>query len=390
MSTKDNAVAIVGTGYSKLERRSPRPLVLLTRDAALTAIADAGLQKDQIDGLTTYPALAPQTKPDVEIINVPSMQQALQLTGRVRWYAEPHEGMIGGGFVAAYHALRSGACDYALVWRSLHMPAKGRYNQPPPTEAADADQFTVPYGLVGLNGQFSALYTRYFDLYQGNRELLSTLAVNSRRFANMHPESVFRDVPLTAEEYMSSRMLTGAMCLYDCDVPIDGAAAVVMTTEERAKDLDVTPAYISGIVQGGPGWCDLWDLEGAYDSMFQLGGRLWKETGLGPSDMDCAMLYDGFSIFPIMWLEGLGFCERGEALRYIQDGRIGPGGELPLNTHGGSLSHGRLHGISHVIEAADQIRGRAGDRQVPGVDHVVATVALNLTGMAMTVSRAPV
>ncbi|MGB8195494.1 MAG: thiolase family protein [Acidimicrobiales bacterium] len=384
--SNNHTVAIVGTGYSKLERRSLRPLVLLARDAATRAIAEATLEVDQVDGLSTYPVLAPFTRPDIEIVTVPSMQEALHLDDRVKWYCEPHEGMIGSGVVAAYHALRSGACDYALVWRALHMPKAGRYNAPPPMEVPDAFQFSAPYGLTGWNGLFSALYTRYFELNGGSREKLATLAVTQRSWANKNPDAFFHDVPLSVDEYMSSRMLSDVMCLYDCDVPIDGACAIVMTTAERAKDLDVTPAYITDIIQGGPKEAQLWDLESAAGSMRHIANRLWASTGLGPDDIDAAMLYDGFSLFPILWLEGLGFCAPGEGLDFIQDGRIGVGGQIPLNTGGGSLSQGRLHGLSHMIEAARQVAGKAGERQVPNARHALATVSFNNGGTALAVS----
>ncbi|MGM7668043.1 thiolase C-terminal domain-containing protein [Microbacterium sp. A93] len=352
----------------------------------MAAIADAGLNRADIDGLSTYPVLAPFTEPDKEIITVPSMQRAMELTGRVKWFSESQEGMIGAGVAAAYHALRSGACDYALVWRALYMPKNGRYNQSPPSAVGGHAQFTGPYGMSSYNGLFSALYSRYFDLYQGNREKLSTIATAQRSWANKNPDALFKDIALSKDEYMNARMLSDAVCLFDCDIPLDGASAIVMTTADRAKDLDSPAAFVTGIVQGGPQEAELWDLEAVQSSMAHLGGRIWSESGLSPADMDAAMLYDGFSLFPVLWAEGLGFCGAGEGLDFIQDGRIAPGGALPMNTGGGSLSQGRLHGLGHVIEAARQVTGRAGDRQVPGAKHAVATVAFNINGMALTVS----
>jgi acetyl-CoA acetyltransferase len=377
------SVAIVGTGYSTLARRQERPLVLLARDAALRAVADAGIALDQVDGLATYPVLAPQTEPDIELVTVPSMQEVLQLHGKVRWYCEPHEGMAGAGVVAAYHALRSGACEYAIVWRALHMPKTGRYNAAPPREVSGHSQFLTPYGLQSYNALFSMLYTRYFELYGASREMLAPVAVHQRVGANLNEDAVFRDVPLSVDDYLGARMITDAMCLYDCDIPIDGACAIVMTTGDRAKDLDASPAWIKGIVAGGPREAELWDLEAVQSSMDLLSARLWKSTGLGPGDMDAAMLYDGFSLFPVLWLEGLGFCATGEGLEYIQNGRIALGGELPVNTGGGSLSQGRLHGLAHVIEGARQVTGKANRRQVGSARHVVCTVAFNSNGMAL-------
>lgn len=384
MSAAAPGVAIIGTGYSTLQRRSDRPLVLLARDAALAALADAGVDVRDVDGLSTYPVLAPQTTPDKEIITVSSLQTALGLDYRVRWYGEAQEGMAGASVVDAYHALRSGACDIALVWRALHMP-KGRYTAPPPERVGGSAQFIAPYGLAGYNGLFSGLYSRYFDLYGGSREKLAALPVAQRAWANLHADALFRDVPLTREDYLSSRMLTDAMCLYDCDVPIDGACAIVMCTAERAQELGARAAYINGIVQGGPNHAELWDLEAVQRSMRFLGERIWSATGLSASDMDAAMLYDGFSLFPILWMEALGFCAEGEALDYIQNGRIAPGGSMPINTGGGSLSQGRLHGLAHVIEAARQVTGKAGAGQVAGARNAMATVAFNMNGMALVV-----
>jgi acetyl-CoA acetyltransferase len=194
--------------------------------------------------------------------------------------------------------------------------------------------------------------------------------VTQRRHSHKNPHAYFCGQPLTREDYLSSRMVAYPFCLYDCDIPVQGAVAIVLTTADRARDLRPRPAYIAGYGQRLA-----FEVAGRIGSLssYMEGGQsssrlTWERSGLSPNDVDVAQIYDGFSASVIYGLESYGFCKEGEALDFIQDGRIELDGELPLNTFGGSLSTGRIHGLWHIIEGALQASSRAGERQVEDVN----------------------
>jgi acetyl-CoA acetyltransferase len=211
--------------------------------------------------------------------------------------------------------------------------------------------------------------------YGATREEMATLATQQRRNANLNERAHFRDTPMTFDDYMNARFISEPLCLFDCDIPVEGCAAFVLTSAERARDLKNPPAYIAACAQqtsGGRRQLISYILDDYMACGATLADQLWRDAGLGPSDMRVAELYDGFSPSTYYWLEAAGFCGRGEAHAFIQDGRIELTGELPVNTFGGSLSEGRLHGMGHLAEAALQVTGRAGPRQVAGCDAACA------------------
>jgi acetyl-CoA acetyltransferase len=211
-------------------------------------------------------------------------------------------------------------------------------------------------------------YQRYLHLAGASRDAMAALAVNQRRNANLNPRAYFRDTPLSEEDYLNSRFIAEPLCLFDCDIPIEGCAAFVLAAADRARDLRQPPAYIAACAQNvsarRPSLIS-YILDDYMACGETLAGQLWRDSGLGPRDMQAAQLYDGFSPSTYYWLEAAGFCPQYEAPAFIQDGRIALDGELPVNTFGGSLSEGRLHGMGHLAEAALQVTGRAGPRQIP-------------------------
>src|SRR5436190_1954747 len=195
---------------------------------------------------------------------------------------------------------------------------------------------------------------------------LPNLALTQRRHTQHNPHAYFYGTELSREDYLASRMVAYPFCLFDCDIPVQGAVAIVLTTADRACDLKPTPAYLAGYGQRLH-----FEVAGRIGSLadYMEGGRssaklTWERSGFGPKDVDVAQIYDGFSASVIYGLESYGFCQEGEALDFIQDGRIELAGDLPLNTFGGSLGTGRIHGLWHIIEGALQASGRAGSRQV--------------------------
>jgi acetyl-CoA acetyltransferase len=214
---------------------------------------------------------------------------------------------------------------------------------------------------------YAISYSRYLALHGATREHMATFIVNNRHNATLNPHSVFKDRPLTRDDYLNDRIFAEPFSYLDADMGVDGAGAVLLTTADRALDLRQQPAYIVGHASVG---VDTWNsplrpLESIRECAGYVADSLWEATGLTPADIDQPNLYDGYSFLTYLWLEALGFCGVGEAFEFIQDGRIALDGELPLNTSGGSLGMGRLHGPPQVIESVLQLQGRAGARQVP-------------------------
>jgi len=197
--------------------------------------------------------------------------------------------------------------------------------------------------------------------------------VTQRAHAALNPDAVYRD-PLSVEDYLASRMISSPICLFDCDVPVDGSTALVVSAVETATDLraPVRVEAMAGVIDGRPSW-EQWQDMGKVGHA--TAAAMWGRTDLGPRDVDVAQLYDGFTIEAVWWLEAMGFCGIGEAGAFVEGGeRIALGGELPVNTWGGQLSGGRLHaGFGHTAEAVRQLRGEAGARQVAGAEVAAVT-----------------
>ena len=369
--------AIVGVGYSKLERRSPRPLAHFAREAADAAVADAGLTINDIDGLGTIPNIAAYgntgSLEGIDIVTVPKMAQVLGRERGIRWHVQT-PGLCPDTIMAAAAAVASGACTYALVWRGVNVP-QGRYSDYSRAEASGGDQFRAPYGFTMPASWQSVALRKYMHDHGSTREDMAAFIVQNRENTQLNPKAYWHGTPLTVEQYLDAPMVAEPFCLYDCDIPVDGCVAVVLASAERARDLAQPPAYITGHAQTTwPTRGGFTDSENMWEGGAAMGEQLWASAGLGPEDIDVAMLYDGFSIFLYVWLEALGFVKRGEAASYIASGATALDGELPLNTSGCSLGEGRLHGMAQIAEAVLQVTGRAGARQIEGVAHTIATV----------------
>jgi len=283
--------------------------------------------------------------------------------------------MIASAIGEGVNALVSKVCNYVLIWRAMRKPP-GEYGGWTEDAAAGDEQFTAPFGFTSIIQTHAVAYRRYLDCFGAKRESMSALATNSRRNAQLNPHAIFRDRPLTPQDYASARIIADPLCLFDCDVPVQGCAALVLTTAARARDLAHDPAYVLSYAQQTahrpPMLYPLYTLQDHIACGNSTAGKLWSRAGLGPGEVDVAELYDGFSPSTYYWLEAAGFCGEGEAHAFVQDGRIALDGELPVNTFGGSLSEGRLHGMGHIIEAARQVAKRAGARQVPDAEIAVA------------------
>jgi acetyl-CoA acetyltransferase len=363
-------VAIVGYAQSEVQRHAPQPLGALAVDTAQRAIADAGLTVSQIDGFTTgalFPtAGAHKIEDGVSIVSSNWLAEHLGINPR---YVSGFQGygQIPGAVSLAVNAVATGAADYVLMHRALHNPA-GQYHGNPMREAGGSAQWTVPQGYFGPLAMIALPYNEYLQRYGATREAMATVLVEARKHGARIPWSYWYRQPLSAEEYLAAPMIDDPICRYDCDIPVDGVAAFVFTSAERAKDLPHRPVTVSGYATGHPTTRRLpthWPLDDIMTTGFETARRLWEQTGLGPEDVDLPQVYDGFSPFVYFWLEVLGFCPEGQAHEFVQDGGIDadrPGG-LPALSGGGALGNGRMHGIPQMLECYLQLSGRAGDRQ---------------------------
>jgi acetyl-CoA acetyltransferase len=361
---------ISGIGQSVVGRRLGRSGVDLTIEAALAAVADAGLTLADIDGLASYPGGGGGGGgSDFAGAGVQDVQDALRL--QLRWYSGSSEGAAQiQAVINAVLAVGAGVARHVLVFRTVtEATGQGRGGRQGMGlgggDVGGPVQWTIPFRAYSAANWLALNAQRHFHEFGTTREQMAQIALNARRNAALNPKGIFRD-PMTIDDYFGARMITTPFCLFDCDVPVDGSTAVVVSEADHAANLDhrapVVEAVGTGFV-GRPSWDQWADLTtmGAIDAA----NSMWARTDLKPSDVDIAELYDGFSFLTMCWLEALGFCGRGESGPFIADGtRIALDGELPLNTNGGQLSSGRLHGFGFLHEACVQLRGEGGDRQV--------------------------
>jgi acetyl-CoA acetyltransferase len=365
----ERRAVISGIGQSAIGRQVDRSGFQLTIDAVLAAVADAGLTVDDIDGLAMFPGGGTANLPGYANGNLYEVQDALRITTTWR------QGIVEGMALPCYGpamAVASGQARHVVVWRtvkegSASRAAGGRPAYGSTKPAAEGPlAWLLPIGMLSPVCQVAPYVARYMHDYGVTREQLGWIPVTQRAHAARNPDAVYRSA-LTIDDYLGSRMISTPICLYDCDVPVDGATAIVVSAAETAPDLraPVRIEAMAGVVDGRP----LWD---QWADMGRVGhgaaAALWARTDLRPGDVDVAELYDGFTIEAVWWLEAMGFCATGEAGTFVDGGkRITFGGEIPLNTWGGQLSGGRLHaGFGHIAEAVRQVRGEAGDRQVAG------------------------
>ena len=228
-------------------------------------------------------------------------------------------------------------------------------------------QWYLPFGAVSAVNWIALVAQRRMHEFGLTREQLAQIALNGRRNAALNPKAVYRQ-PMSLDDYLAARMISTPLCLFDCDAPCDGSTALVVSRVEHAPDVPHPVCHVDAVgtaLRGRPSWDQ-------FDDMTTMAARdaaasMWERTDLRPADVDVAQLYDGFSILAMVWLEALGFCGRGESGAFVEGGSaIARDGPLPLNTAGGQLSGGRLHGFGLIHEACLQLRGEGGDRQVPG------------------------
>jgi acetyl-CoA acetyltransferase len=367
-----DAVAFVGVGTTPyLRDAGGKSATALACDAARTAIEDAGVDLADIDGICG------SSVPTV------SVQAALGLPA-VTWWSNsslPFSLLV----IEAMNAVFSGACTTVLVYHSSLRGAGG-------SKTAAADPFRVhnasdahghnaamtaesPSGTYG----YCAWAQRYLDTYGVGRDALGLVAINGRANAARNPHALFRE-PLSMEQYLGARMIREPLCVLDMDPPVDAGDAFVLTTAERARDLGHRPVLLHAATSGRTDRPFADQLEDYTISGKEIvAWRLWEKSDVALSDVDVFFPYDGFSIMALSWVEAVGYCQPGEAGPFLAkhwsagENRVLIDGRVPINTHGGSLSEGATQGAGHFREAVTQLRGDAGERQVPGAATALVT-----------------
>jgi acetyl-CoA acetyltransferase len=369
----EQEAVISGIGHSAVGRRLGRTGLDLTLDAVLAAIADAGIDRSEIDGISSWPGFKADS-PGFSPVAIGTLQNALGL--KLNWYNAGSEGTQMSAVLNACMAVASGQAKHVLCFRTV-TETSGTPGARPSLIGGGKDrisgfgEYQLPFLAPSGANWIGLIASRYFHEFGVKREQLAQVAINARRNASLNPNAVYRE-PITMDDYLSARMISTPLCLFDCDVPVDGSIAIIVSHKNTVPDLKSTPIYVEAI-SGALTTPDTWD---QLDDLTRFaaegcGARLWSRTDLKPKDVDVAELYDGFSILSLLWLEGLGFCGRGEAAAFVEGGqRIALDGELPMATGGGQLSAGRLHGMIHIVEAVTQLRGDGGARQVLGQPRV--------------------
>lgn len=373
--TSKMKVAFVGAGYTHATRKLERPETEIAIEAAKMAIADAGIDPALVDGI------------NVQVHHYPPPETAVIAQGagmtNVRWNRDGGLGILPAGIAA--DAIDNGEANCILVIKVMNTIAPVSTPQIDPTSGgvAGPTQFEVPYGL-GYSMQRVGLQARaYMNRYGITREQLAWVPITERQHALMNPWAVMK-TPLTMEDYLNARWIAEPVNLFDCDMPVNGAFAFLLAREDIAKDLKWKPVYLKS-------WAGNKQNIGLQDHLWPepltgitpIAEEIYRDAQLKPEDMDLWFMYDGFSYFVPMWMENLGLVPRGEAGNYVQGGtNIRFDGRHPVNTHGGQLSEGRLHGHGHVLEAIQQLRGNAGERQSKWNNTAIISSVFPHTGAA--------
>jgi acetyl-CoA acetyltransferase len=368
-------VAIIGVGEAPPSAASGRGSLEMAFEAIDEAIIDAGLEPDAIDGIMVTGSFPAQITPD--------LYRAHYGTSRDIWFSEK-----GGAFAQAAtapheaaHAFRRGQAStilnvFGVNWASQMQQGTGGPAIFHREERMKANAEVV-FGFIPQPVYFANIAQRHMAEFGTTAAQLGAIAVSQRRHANGHPRAVMRDKPLTLENYLARKPFIEPLRLEDCCLISDGAAAFIMTPANRARDFPKRAAIVAGVGYGGAEAGTYFALEPEFLSTpqrFSAPGA-FAMAGLSPADVDVLAIYDHFTIAALMQIEDMGFCAKGEGGRFVEGDRLAfdrgrDAGGIPLNTHGGMLSHSYLLGISHVVELVRQLRGEAAN-QVENADVAV-------------------
>lgn len=380
---------ITGVGQSEVGIRLTRSPMGLTMDAIRQALDDAGLTFDQIDGVSTYPGRMGGYLGFSPI----GCDEVIETCGiKARWH-------MGGGEIPAQlsaiaeaaNAIKTGQARHIICFRTVYeAAAMARPDEFPALRRDTVDggsQWTAPFFALSAACWVAQYAMRHMQRYGMTREQLAQVSLNANRNALLNPNArAITKKPLTLDEYMAARMITTPFCLHDCDRYTDCSTVIIVSAADALDEVRSTPVRIAA--SAGAVHRYSWD-QPEWMASYATGPDLWAKTDYTVNDVDTVQFYDGFAFFPITWLEALGFCEVGEGHKFIEGGtRIARDGELPLNTGGGQIGAGRLHGFGFAHEAVTQLRGMGGERQIPGDPKVaVATSGGGPLAAALLLAR---
>jgi acetyl-CoA acetyltransferase len=369
----NRSATIVGVGLSDYPKAPHLDTVQHHVLALRRALDDAGLQLSDIDG---YMCAGGDFK---AVDNAGTMVEYLGLNDNLTFF----EGtQVGGSSFEVYcqhaiAAIESGQCEVvAMTYGSDLLTASGTnpgFGQRAEGELVEGIlQYEIPFGNT-LIGCYAMSAQRHMYEYGTTSEQLAEISVACRTHAGLNPNAQYRK-PITVDDVVNSKMIADPLHMLDCCVVSDGGGAIIITTEERAKDLRQPPVHILGAGTGQTHWNTNQMPDFTQTAAKSSGERAFRMAGLTPADVDTVQLYDSFTITALLMLEDLGFCKKGEGGSFVEGGTLQLGGKLPLNTDGGALSscHPGMRGIFLLAEAARQIRGQAGDAQVPDCDVALA------------------
>jgi acetyl-CoA acetyltransferase len=386
-TTINDKCAIVGIGQTEFSKFSGRSELQLALECVKAAIEDAGLKLSDVDGMVT---LSIDGSDEIAVARGLGSQE-LKFFSRI-----PHG--IGGamGLVhQAVMAISAGICDTVVCYRALNGCSGA---QPKPTAVGgplSTDQvhwgWYTPYGFVDPASWVAMFTQRYMHEYGATDECLAEIAVTMRKHAANNPNAMFYGRPITAKDYYKSPWIVEPLRLYDCCMETDGGCAFVITSAERAKNLPHPPAVVRAVAQGSA--FDQEVMTSFYRKSITtmpeydlVASQCYAQSGLGPGDIDAAILYDAFTPIVLFQLESFGFCKPGEAHEWVKGGTLGLNGRLPCNTNGGQLSEAHLQGINGVLEAVRLIRGTSVNQPKKN-DHVLATSGFGVPASAMILGK---
>jgi len=361
MSSISEKGAVTGIGETEYSRSSGRSSTRLQMEASLKAIADAGLSPQDIDGVIPYATGDTVAEDFITNLNLPDLRFSATTP-------------LGGASVlaslqAAICAVDAGVANHVLIpiGRNGASGIGGRIgsrvqNLP---QFRLVGEFEMPLGQIAPAQLYAHMARRHMEEFGTTSEQLGEIAVTIRNHALLNDNAIMKE-PMTLEGHQNSRMISDPLRLFDCCLESDGAAAVIVSSAERAQDMAQPPIYVMGIAEGHP---DSPSTITQRPDLTKLGTakaapRAFEMAGVKHSEIDVAEIYDCFTYIVLCQLEDLGFCKKGEGGDFVQGGRIALGGELPINTHGGLLSQAHMIGLNHVVELTRQLRGQAGRAQV--------------------------
>jgi acetyl-CoA acetyltransferase len=387
-TTLKNEAAVVGIGETEFSKNSGRSELALACEAVADAIKDSGLTPGDIDGMTTFTM---DTSDEIEIA------RSVGIKDLTFFSRTPHGGGAAIGVMhQAVMAVATGSAKAVVVYRSLNGRSGQRYSSGVADGPTTSDlihwSWYMPSGLMTPASWVAMFAMRYMHESGATSEDFAQVSLSTRKHAVNNPNAFFYGKPLTLEEHQSSRPIVDPLKLYDCCQETDGATACIVTSVDRARDLPNKAAVIRGVAQAAG--ADQEVMTSFYrpdiavlPEMDLVASQVWQQCGLGPDDIDAAVLYDAFSPIVMWQLESFGFCKPGEAKDFVKDGALEVGGRLPTNTHGGQLSEAYIHGMNGVNEGVRLIRGTS-TNQPDKNDHVLVTAGVGVPTSGMVLGQA--